>query len=73
MIVSALWLFLKVSYVGLQYAIVVFPDHTHLLSNNLLVKVRKIYSKNTVSNCKHQISSHIYTQQKSKEIVFEGL
>ena len=29
--VSVLWLFLKVSWVGLQCVIVVFPDHTHLL------------------------------------------
>ena len=26
-----LWLFLTVLWVGLQYVIVVFPDHTHLL------------------------------------------
>ena len=26
-----LWLFLRVPWVGLQYVIVVFPDHTHLL------------------------------------------
>ena len=25
------WLFLTVPWVGLQYVIVVFPDHTHLL------------------------------------------
>ena len=29
--VNVLWLFLKVPLVGLQCAIVVFPDHTHLL------------------------------------------
>ena len=29
--ISVLWLFLKVPWVGLQYVIVVFPDHTHLL------------------------------------------
>ena len=29
--VHFLWLFLKVSWVGLQCVIVVFPDHTHLL------------------------------------------
>ena len=27
----SLWLFLTVPWVGLQYVIVVFPDHTHLL------------------------------------------
>ena len=28
--INVLWLFLKVLWVGLQYAIVVCPDHTHL-------------------------------------------
>ena len=28
-----LWLFLAVPWVDLQYVIVVFPDHTHLLFN----------------------------------------
>ena len=28
---NVLWLFLAVPWVGLQYVIVVFPDHTHLL------------------------------------------
>ena len=30
-IINVLWLFLTVSWVGLQYVIVVFLDHTHLL------------------------------------------
>ena len=29
--VIVVWLFLTVPWVGLQYVIVVFPDHTHLL------------------------------------------
>ena len=29
--VNVLWLFFKVSLVGIQFLIVVFPDHTHLL------------------------------------------
>ena len=29
--INALWLFLTVLWVGLQYVIVIFPDHTHLL------------------------------------------
>ena len=29
--INVLWLFLTVPWVGLQYGIVVFPDHTHLL------------------------------------------
>ena len=28
---NVLWLFLTVPWVGLQYVIVVIPDHTHLL------------------------------------------
>ena len=29
--INVLWLFLTEQWVGLQYLIVVFPDHTHLL------------------------------------------
>ena len=29
--INVLWLSLTVPWVGLQYVIVVFPDHTHLL------------------------------------------
>ena len=29
--IQVLWLFLTVPWVGLQYVIEVFPDHTHLL------------------------------------------
>ena len=29
--INVLWLFLTVPWVGLQYVLVVFPDHTHLL------------------------------------------
>ena len=28
--INVLWLFLTVPWVGLQYVVVVFPDHTHL-------------------------------------------
>ena len=31
--INVLWLFLTVPLVGLQYVIVVLPDHTHLLFN----------------------------------------
>ena len=31
--INVLWPFLTVPWVGLQYVIVVFPDHTHLLYN----------------------------------------
>ena len=29
--VNIMWLFLKMPWVGLQFVIVIFPDHTHLL------------------------------------------
>ena len=32
--INVLWLFLMVPWVGLQYVIVVFPDHTHFLFEN---------------------------------------
>ena len=35
--VNVLWLFLRVSWVGLQCVIVVFPDHTHLLFVQMLI------------------------------------
>ena len=35
--INVLWLFLTVPWVGLQYAIVVFPDHTHLLIGSFVV------------------------------------
>ena len=33
--INVLWLFLTVPWVGLQYVIVVFTDHTHLLFNGI--------------------------------------
>ena len=33
--INVLWLFLTVPWVGLQYVIVVFPDHTHLLFHSV--------------------------------------
>ena len=43
--VNVLWLFLRVSWIGLKFLIVVFPDYTHLLfvrkwaftSNNIVI------------------------------------
>ena len=32
--INVLWLYVTVPWVGLQYVIVVFPDHTHFLANN---------------------------------------
>ena len=37
--VNALWLFFKVSWVGLQCVIVVFHDHTHLLFANSKIEM----------------------------------
>ena len=31
--INFMWLFLTVPWVGLQYLIVVFPDHTHILND----------------------------------------
>ena len=36
-IVIVVWLFLAVPWVGLQFVIVVFPDHTHYFFMNLVV------------------------------------
>ena len=36
--INILWLFLTVSWVGLQCVIVVFPDHTHLVFNHVGLK-----------------------------------
>ena len=35
--IKVMWLFLTVPWFGLQYAIVVVPDHTHLLFHMRLV------------------------------------
>ena len=40
--IHVLWLFLTVLWVGLQYVIVVFPDHTHLLFAFILKMKRKL-------------------------------
>ena len=42
-LVIVVWLFLAVSWVCLQFVIVVFPDHTHLLF--LLDRILQDYSK----------------------------
>ena len=39
--INVLWPFLTVSWVGLQYVIVVFPDHTHLLFGDFNLYCRK--------------------------------
>ena len=35
--INVLWLFLTVPRVGLQYVIVVFPDHTYLLFGSFVI------------------------------------
>ena len=37
--INVLWLFLTVPRIGLQYGIVVFPDHKHLLFGPPLTKL----------------------------------
>ena len=40
--INVLWLFLMVSWVGLQYVTVVFPDHTHFfMSMNKVLCARR--------------------------------
>ena len=39
--INVLWLFLTVSWVGLQYVIVVFSDHTYLLFGDVNLYCRK--------------------------------
>ena len=39
--INVLGLFLRVSWVGLQFVIVVFPDHTHLLFGDVNLYCRK--------------------------------
>ena len=41
--VNVLWLFLKVPWVGLQFLIVVIPDHTHFLCSGRYVVVFVAY------------------------------
>ena len=40
--INVLWLFLTVPWVGLQYVILVFPDHFHLLLDTIILKSGKI-------------------------------
>ena len=35
--INVLWLFLTVPWVGLQYVIVVFPEHIHLLFDRFII------------------------------------
>ena len=40
--INVLWLFLMVPWVGLQYVIVVFPDHTHLLFSRAGIRLTRV-------------------------------
>ena len=44
---TAVWLFLKVPWVCLQFVIVVFPDHTHLLLLDIFFTIENPKSKST--------------------------
>ena len=44
--VNFLWFFLTVSWAGLQFVIVVFPDHTHLHFSNLIYTTDEVFSEN---------------------------
>ena len=56
-IVNVQWLFLTVPLVGLQFVIVVFPDHTHLLfvsdrtTNMHLSKIQNEIYGSSVTKC----------------------
>ena len=46
-LVTALWLFLAVPWVCLQFVIVVFPDHTHIFVRFFLTKQGKLVIYNS--------------------------
>ena len=54
--IHVMWLFLTVPWVGLQYVIVVFPDHTHLLLTliqdlSVIYHANKIFQKCPFQSC----------------------
>ena len=53
MIVSVLWFLLTVPWVGLQYVIVVFPDHTHLrfIVSDARFQIRKLFASKFGTSC----------------------
>ena len=58
-LVIVVWLFLAVPWVSLQFVIVIFHDHTHLLSLRIICVILFIQEKNHVS--KSFIYPLIYT------------
>ena len=61
-------LFLKVSWVGLQYVILIFPDHTHLLF--LLQDPKEEKLKNTVGKYKRPENVHTLQVLKVDQILW---
>ena len=54
--INVLWLILMVPWVGLQYVIVVFPDHTHLLFNPpATMQVNKSGRDNHIEMCQQKL------------------
>ena len=70
-IVIVLWLFLTGSLVGLQCAIVVFPDHTHLtfFSKKCLELSKSMLFCATASHGSTEISKIVHTK---KECAYEN-
>ena len=58
--INVLWLFLTMPWVGLQYMIVVFPDHTHLL-----FVTTQIQAVNTGRAIIRQIQAYTQSELKS--------
>ena len=48
--INVMWLFVTVPWFGLQYVIVVFPDHTHFLSNYDKMGEKKRNLHDSISN-----------------------
>ena len=67
---NVLWLFLTVPWVGLQCAIVVFPDHTHFLFKRFLPSTfenvthhfrLKLYAANIILTCMFRLLDETLT------------
>ena len=48
--INVLWFFLTVPWVGLQYVIVLFPDHTHLLFKSYIGQRTILQNQNQPKN-----------------------
>ena len=56
--INVLWLFLMVPWVGLQYVIVVFPDHTHILLQNNINEAKEAYIQLSFERYKGKLVLH---------------